>query len=205
MSFTNFSNIETLQKLNTFLADKSYIEGATASQADATTYRAFQKVYPDFTRWFNHIASKADEFESLPASQSAPADEDDDEVDLFGSDDEEEDAEAAKIKAQRVAEYQEKKSKKPAKGAAKSIVTLDVKPWDDETNMEELLANVLAIEQEGLKWGAHKLVPQGYGINKLQINLVVEDEKVSLDELQETIEADEDHVQSTDIAAMQKL
>lgn len=27
MSFTNFSNIETLQKLNTFLADKSYIEG----------------------------------------------------------------------------------------------------------------------------------------------------------------------------------
>jgi elongation factor 1-beta len=35
--------------------------------------------------------------------------------------------------------------------------------------------------------------------------LVVEDEKVSLDELQQEIEADEDHVQSTDIAAMQKL
>lgn len=34
---------------------------------------------------------------------------------------------------------------------------------------------------------------------------MVEDEKISLDELQQEIEGDEDHVQSTDIAAMQKL
>ena len=38
---------------------------------------------------------------------------------------------------------------------------------------------------------------------KLQINLVVEDALVSLDDLQATVEEDEDHVQSTDIAAMQ--
>jgi translation elongation factor EF-1beta len=31
----------------------------------------------------------------------------------------------------------------------------------------------------------------------------LEDEKVSLDELQEKIQEDEDHVQSTDVAAMQ--
>jgi translation elongation factor EF-1beta len=30
---------------------------------------------------------------------------------------------------------------------AKSVVTLDVKPWDDETNMDELIANVKAIEK----------------------------------------------------------
>lgn len=66
-------------------------------------------------------------------------------------------------------------------------------------------ANVRAIEKEGLVWGASKLVAVGFGIKKLQINLVVEDEKVSLDELQQQIEEDEDHVQSTDIAAMQKL
>ena len=58
---------------------------------------------------------------------------------------------------------------------------------------------------DGLVWGASKLVPVGFGIKKLQINLVVEDEKVSLDELQQKIEEDEDHVQSTDVAAMQKL
>jgi elongation factor 1-beta len=71
--------------------------------------------------------------------------------------------------------------------------------------MDELTANVKAIEMDGLVWGASKLVPVGFGIKKLQINLVVEDEKVSLDELQQKIEEDENHVQSTDIAAMQKL
>ena len=67
--------------------------------------------------------------------------------------------------------------------------------------MEELEANVRAIEKEGLVWGASKLVPLGFGIKKLQINLVVEDEKVSLDELQEKISEDEDHVQSTDVVS----
>lgn len=71
--------------------------------------------------------------------------------------------------------------------------------------MKQLEANVRAIEQDGLVWGASTLVPIGYGIRKLQINLVVEDEKVSTDELQETIAEDEDHVQSTDVVAMQKL
>ena len=50
-----------------------------------------------------------------------------------------------------------------------------------------------------------KLVPVGYGINKLQLMCVVEDEKVSVDELQEQIEEFEDYVQSTDIAAMSKI
>lgn len=124
---------------------------------------------------------------------------------MFGSDDEEVDEEAEKLKQQRLAEYAAKKAAKGPKPAAKSIVTMDVKPWDDETDLEALLANVKAIEMDGLVWGAHQWIPVGFGIKKLQINLVVEDEKVSLDELQQLIEEDEDHVQSTDIAAMQKL
>lgn len=71
--------------------------------------------------------------------------------------------------------------------------------------MDKLKANVVAIEMEGLVWGSSKLVAVGFGIKKLQINLVVEDEKVSIDELQEKIAEDEDHVQSTDVFAMQKL
>jgi elongation factor 1-beta len=62
--------------------------------------------------------------------------------------------------------------------------------------------NVRAIEMDGLVWGAAKLVPIGFGIRKLQINLVVEDEKVSTDELQQLIEEDEDHVQSTDVVSL---
>lgn len=47
------------------------------------------------------------------AAAAAPAGDDDDDVDLFGSD-EEDDAEAERVKAERVAAYAAKKSKKPA-------------------------------------------------------------------------------------------
>lgn len=67
--------------------------------------------------------------------------------------------------------------------------------------MKELEANVRAIEKDGLVWGGGKLVAVGFGIKKLQINLVIEDEKISLDELQQQIEEDEDHVQSTDVVS----
>lgn len=50
---------------------------------------------------------------------------------------------------------------------------MEVKPWDDETDMAELEKAVRSIEMEGLVWGASKLVPIGYGIKKLQITLVV--------------------------------
>lgn len=71
--------------------------------------------------------------------------------------------------------------------------------------MKLLEAGVREIEKDGLVWGASKLVPIGFGIRKLQINLVVEDDKISLEELEEEIQGLEDYVQSTDIAAMQKL
>lgn len=67
--------------------------------------------------------------------------------------------------------------------------------------MKELESNLRGIEIDGLTWGASKLVPVGYGISKLQVNLVVEDEKVSIDDLQAQIEGDEDHVQSTDVVS----
>ena len=50
-----------------------------------------------------------------------------------------------------------------------------------------------------------QLVPVGYGINKLVIICTVEDAKVSIEELQEKIEAFEDFVQSCDVAAMNKI
>lgn len=67
--------------------------------------------------------------------------------------------------------------------------------------MKELESNLRSIEMDGLVWGASKLVAIAFGVKKLQINLVVEDEKVSLDDLQGKIEEDEDHVQSTDVVS----
>lgn len=50
-----------------------------------------------------------------------------------------------------------------------------------------------------------KLVEIAFGIKKLQIMCVVEDDKVSVDLLVETIQEFEDFVQSVDIAAFNKI
>lgn len=186
------------------------------------TARPDASTYPHAARWYEHVHSYADEHDTLPGDRSAKATSygptvvsapaaaaappaDDDDVDLFGSDDEEEDAEAEALKAKRVAEYNQKKAGK-TRPAAKSVVTLEVKPWDDTTDMKALEQFVRSVEQDGLVWGASKLVPVGYGIHKLQITLVIEDDKVSLDELQDTLaEVGEEYIQSSDVAAMQKL
>jgi elongation factor 1-beta len=49
---------------------------------------------------------------------------------LFGSEDEEEDAEVVAEREKRLADYKKNKEGK-AKPAAKSVVTLDVKPWGE--------------------------------------------------------------------------
>ncbi|XP_054353398.2 elongation factor 1-delta isoform X2 [Pongo pygmaeus] len=141
-----------------------------------------------------------------PAKKPAtPAEDDeDDDIDLFGSDNEEEDKEAAQLREERLRQYAEKKAKKPAL-VAKSSILLDVKPWDDETDMAQLEACVRSIQLDGLVWGASKLVPVGYGIRKLQIQCVVEDDKVGTDLLEEEITKFEEHVQSVDIAAFNKI
>jgi len=130
-------------------------------------------------------------------------DDDDDDIDLFGSD-EEEDAEAERLKQQRVDAYAARKANKPVL-IAKSSILLDVKPWDDETDMVELEKCVRSVTADGLLWGQSKLVPVGYGIKKLQIGCVVEDDKVGTDLLEEEITKFEDFVQSVDVAAFNKI
>lgn len=229
MGFTDLLTDAGLAVLNSFLTTRSYIVGYSASQADVVVFKALKEApaaakYPNAARWYKHIASFEDEFATLTGDASKPytaygpevaevtinpakapaAEEDDEDVDLFGSDDEEEDAEAVRIREERLAEYRKKKEGK-VKPAAKSVVTLDVKPWDDETDMKALEESVRSIQQDGLVWGLSKLVAVGFGIKKLQITLVVEDDKVSLDDLQDTIAEFEDYVQSSDVIAMQKL
>ncbi|XP_048489394.1 elongation factor 1-delta isoform X2 [Plutella xylostella] len=172
-----------------------------------------KKVVNDLRNLVLSLQARVDNIESTNtggakvAAKPTPApaaDDDDDGVDLFGSDDEEESAEAARIREERLAAYNAKKSKKPVL-IAKSNIILDVKPWDDETDMKALEEAVRAISTDGLLWGAAKLVPLAYGIHKLQISCVVEDDKVSVDWLTEEIEKNEDFVQSVDIAAFNKV
>jgi len=173
--------------------------------------KGLKKVTDDLKALVLSLQARVDTLEggapAKPAAKAAPApaaDDDDDDVDLFGSDEEEDDEEKKRITEERLKAYNEKKAKKP-KVIAKTSVLFDVKPWDDETDMEAMKEACKGIEMEGLVWGATKLVPVGYGIQKLQIMCTVEDEKVSIEELGEKMEAFEDFVQSVDVAAMNKI
>jgi len=148
------------------------------------------------------VSSSAAPPTNVPATRPTEDGNDEDDFELFG--DEEEDEEAERVKQERVKAYEDKKAKKPVL-IAKSNIILDVKPWDDETDMAELEKCVRSIEMDGLLWGSSKLVPLAYTIKKLQISCVVEDDKVSTEDLEEKIVAFEDYVQSIDIAAFNKI
>merc|ERR1712079_405196 len=144
--------------------------------------KGLKKVTDDLKALVLSLQARVDTLEggapAKPAAKAAPApaaDDDDDDVDLFGSDEEEDDEEKKRITEERLKAYNEKKAKKP-KVIAKTSVLFDVKPWDDETDMEAM--------KEACK-----------GIQKLQIMCTVEDEKVSIEELGEKMEAFEDFVQ----------
>jgi len=227
MGFGDLKTLSGMKLLNDFLQDRSYIEGYVPSQADVSVFDAISSPPSSdlvhALRWYNHIRSYQKEKTSLPgvkkplaeygpvgvadSTDSAPAavsKDDEEDFDLFGSEDEEESAEAARVKEERLAAYNAKKAKKPAL-IAKSSILLDVKPWDDETDMSKLEECVRSISMDGLLWGQSKLVPVGYGIRKLQIGCVVEDDKVGTDILEEQITAFEDYVQSMDVAAFNKI
>lgn len=158
------------------------------------------------------VDSKTVETNTVPAkveeTKKVEEDDDDSDDDFFGSsDDEETDRKAEELKIKRIAEYNARKAKKEetkGKVLAKSSVTLDVKPYSDETDLKEVEKLVREIEMDGLVWGASKFGKIAYGLEKLVILCVIEDDKVSTDDLVDRIDEFED-VQSVDIAAFVKI
>ncbi|KAK1876259.1 Elongation factor 1-beta [Dissostichus eleginoides] len=215
MGFGDLRAASGLKVLNGFLSERSYIEGYVPSQADVAVFDSLSgapsadlvhvlRCLPGVKKPLGQYGPPGlADTTSGSAPSAAKEEEDDDDIDLFGSD-EEEDEEAERLKEERLAQYAAKKSKKPTI-IAKSSLLLDVKPWDDETDMKQLEALVRSISMEGLLWGQSKLLPVGYGIQKLQINCVIEDDKVGTDMLEEQITAFEDFVQSMDVAAFNKI
>jgi len=122
-------------------------------------------------------------------------------MDLFGSDNEE-DAAAAKAAAEKA-----KAGKKPKKVViAQSLVLFEVKPLDSETDIDAMAKAILDIKMDGLYWKTeYKKIPLVFGLFKIVIGMTVEDDKVSVDDVQEKIEALEDMVQSVEIAAFNKI
>jgi len=136
---------------------------------------------------------------AAPKKEEKPAADDD--LDLFGDDDD--DGAAAKAAAEAA-----KKSKKPKKKAvAMSLVMLEVKPLDDTINLDDVAKKILStLTQDGLFWKQeYRKEPVAFGIFKLIVGFSLEDEKVSVDDVVERIEALADMVQSVEIQAFNKI
>lgn len=88
-----------------------------------------------------------------------------------------------------------------------SLVMLEVKPMDDTIDLDKLAAKCFSdITQDGLFWKTEfKKEPVAFGIFKLIVGFSLEDEKVSVDDIVEKIEAFEDLVQSVEIAVFNKI
>jgi len=234
MASFDFSTPQAIGKFNGFLSDKSYVKGFLPTSedakvfADVTQHNASgpEKKFAHVYRWYQHIKSFSEEersswpAEAVLAEQqtAAPApaavakteekkeekkDEEDvnldDEDDLFGGVSEEE------LAAEKQKREAEKKHKKKAEEIQRSNIILDVKPWEDTTDLNKLEELVRGITMEGLTWGPSKQVEVAYGIKKLQISCVVVDDLVYTEDLEEQIQAFEDYVQSIDIAAFTKV
>ncbi len=202
----------SLKELNGRLNSQPFLAGYTVSQEDAKTFGEMFGSNINVIQWAARRAAyfqaerdqiltpAAPKAAPAAASSSKPAAADDDDVDLFG---EETEADKAALEAKKKADADKKKEKKVV--IAKSSILIDIKPWDDTTDLKELAAKLHAIEKDGLIWGDFKFVPVAYGVKKLQQLIVIEDDKVSGDDVEEMITGFEDYVQSMDIVAWNKI
>merc|ERR1712013_978685 len=149
VAFGDLKSATGLKSLNEHLASRSYIEGYVPSQSDVVTISDLSTVpeaqYVHVLRWYNHIKSySSEESKAFPAATAAAC-----AAKPATADDDEETPEEKEKKQKLLDAYHAKKAKKPVL-VAKSSLTLDVKPWDDETDMVAIEEHVRSIACDGL-------------------------------------------------------
>ena len=114
-------------------------------------------------------------------------------------------ARARKLKEEKDAAAGKVKKDKP-KPVEKSLIVLDVMPWEADCDLEAVWKQIITKEQEGLTWGAtFKMEPVAFGIKKLVMTCTIVDALVLLDDITEYIEGMEEFVQSCRVASMNKI
>jgi elongation factor 1-beta len=89
---------------------------------------------------------------------------------------------------------------------AKSLVLLDIRPAEAKEDLDALAKKVISIKKNGLFWKTeYKIEEIGFGVSKLIVGVVVEDEKVSVDDLIENLtKAYPTEIQSVEIMSFDK-
>ena len=125
----------------------------------------------------------------------------DDDLDLFGEETEED----KKTKEEMKKKNKDKKKDKK-KPIDKSHVILEVKGWEADQDLEALAKKIIStIKKEGLNWNTgYKLEEVAFGVKKLVIAFLVEDEKCSVQEIVDELESWENDIQSVEIVSFNK-
>ena len=127
---------------------------------------------------------------------------DDDDLDLFGEETEED----KKAKEEMKKKNKENKKGKKKKEVDKSHVILEVKGWDAEQDLESLAKKIIStIKKDGLSWNTgYKLEEVAFGVKKLVIAFLAEDEKCSVQEIVDELESWENDIQSVEVVSFNK-
>lgn len=214
-----------LPKLDSHLESRAYLAGFTPSHNDYLMYSYVcsmdvAKEFPHVLRWAAHMKSYSEEermafpkkgkiCDFAPAASTIKAEDKPaakaETADLFGSDDESDDAETLAEKEALQARLEKKKN--PKGKVEKSMVVLEIKPIDDESNMDYVKENLpKMVVMDGLSWGESEFQPLCYGLQALVIACTVVDDDCSVDELCDLIvNTFEEYVQSCDVRSFNKL
>jgi len=222
-----------LADLEKRLENNLFINGAHPSYEDAVNFNKLyeakfipdQDKYPSVWAWYSLMVVFEDEVVNSWKPNEKPKEQkggkgkdhgkkgkkeekkekkeekEDDDLDLFGEENEEDKKAKDELKKKN---KESKKGKK--KEVDKSHVILEIKGWDAEQDLEALAKKIIStIKKDGLQWNTgYKLEEVAFGIKKLVIAFLAEDEKCSVQEIQDELESWKDDIQSVDIVSFNK-
>ena len=102
-------------------------------------------------------------------------------------------------------EEEKKEEEKPKKKIIKRA-PMEIKGWEEGQDLEALAKKIIStIKKDGLQWNTgYKLEEVAFGIKKLVIAFLAEDDKVSVQEITDELESWEDEIQSVDVVSFNK-
>eukprot|EP01022_Parablepharisma_sp_SALTPOND_P004458 TRINITY_DN120341_c0_g1_i1.p3 TRINITY_DN120341_c0_g1~~TRINITY_DN120341_c0_g1_i1.p3 ORF type:complete len:226 (+),score=78.78 TRINITY_DN120341_c0_g1_i1:1188-1865(+) len=214
----------TIDKMEEVLAKEPFLGGNLPAEADRINFESLKEApeakFLNTRAWYYIIKAfapavrmkwvkkeeKGAKKEKKPKEEPKKVEEEVAEDDIFGGD---EDLEAAKKALEEKKKEDEKKKKEKKKEAAKSYIRFEVKVFDTATDLDKLAHRIYKdVNMDGLKWEkSYNKEPFAFGVEKLIISCIIEDEKVSSEDIIESIqEFDEGElVQSVDILVFNKL
>ena len=133
--------------------------------------------------------------------EKKPEKAEEDDMDLFGEETEEEKKAKEEMKQKNKGKKKEKK-----KPVDKSHVILEIKGWEKDQDLEALAKKIIStIKKDGLQWNTgFKLEEVAFGIKKLVIAFLAEDDKCSVQEITDELESWEDDIQSVEVVSFNK-